>query len=183
MGSRVSSRRALCIGVGSFTPSGGDGAEEPDLSPFGELDYAAGCAVGLCAALEAAGYEAELVTDPAKLSAAEVGGHVERYLAGGGVAVVHVLSHGEHTDDGGVYVVGSDAARSKRTRVEDWRIAVTDDNAAPVTLFLMDLCHAGAANRYWRPPPAGSREKAWVIAAAGADQPAYAGRLTARPPR
>lgn len=171
-------RRALCIGVGSFTRSGDDEAEEPDLSPFDELEYAADCAAGLHVALEAAGYEAELITDPAKLSAAKLGGHVERYLTGGDVALVHVLSHGDHTDSGAAYVVGSDAARSKRTRVEDWRIAVTDDELAPMTLFLLDLCHAGAANRYWQPPPAGSQEKAWMIAAAGADQPAYAGRLT-----
>lgn len=35
----------------------------------------------------------------------------------------------------------------------------------------------GAANRYWQPPKAGAEERAWVIAASGADRPAYAGRL------
>lgn len=92
--------------------------------------------------------------------------------------MVHVLSHGVHTRDGGVYVVGSDAARSKRTRVEDWRITVADDPSAPMTLFLLDLCHAGAANRHWQRPESGAQEKAWVIAATGADELAYAGRLT-----
>jgi hypothetical protein len=66
---------------------------KPDLSPFGELDYAAGCAAGLRAALEAAGCETELIIDAAKLRAAQLDGHVQRYLDGGGVAVVHVLSH------------------------------------------------------------------------------------------
>jgi hypothetical protein len=47
-----------------------------------------------------------------------------------------------------------------------------------MTLFLLDLCHAGAANRYWQPPVSGAQERAWVIAATGADGPAYAGRLT-----
>lgn len=107
-----------------------------------------------------------------------LGGRVEQCLAGGGVAVVHVLSHGDHTSDGGAYVVGSDAARSKRTRVEDWRIAVADDPSAPMTLFLLDLCHAGAANRYWQPPVSGAEERAWLIAATSSDKPAYAGRLT-----
>jgi hypothetical protein len=109
---------------------------------------------------------------------AGLGDRVERHITGEGVAVVHVLSHGEHVDAGGVYVVGSDGAWSKRTRVEDWRIQVAADPSAPMTLFLLDLCHAGAANRYWQPPTAGVEERAWVIAASGADQPAYAGRLT-----
>ncbi len=50
--------------------------------------------------------------------------------------------------------------------------------AVAATLFLFDLCHAGVANRHWRPPSPAAKERAWVIAAAGADQPAYAGRLT-----
>ncbi|MDQ2710418.1 MAG: hypothetical protein M3Z25_23610 [Actinomycetota bacterium] len=46
------------------------------------------------------------MTDSVALAAAELGERVERHLGGGGVAVVHVLSHGEYTDGGGVYVVG-----------------------------------------------------------------------------
>ncbi|MGH3934055.1 MAG: hypothetical protein ACRDS1_03575 [Pseudonocardiaceae bacterium] len=172
------SRRALCIGVGSFTPEGVDDSDEPDLTPFEGLEYAAAYTAELHAALREAGYTSDLVVDPAVLKADELGGRVEQQLAGGGVAVVHVLSHGDHTPHGGVYVVGSDAAWSKRTRVEDWRIAVTDDPSAPMTLFLLDLCHAGAVNRYWQPPVSGVQERAWVIAATGTDQPAYAGRLT-----
>jgi hypothetical protein len=172
------SRRALCLRVGSFTPVGADDGDESNLTPFGALDYAAEYTRELHAALRAAGYDAELVVDCAVLVEKELGERVEQHLAGGGVAVVHVLSHGDYTPGGGVYVVGSDAARSKRTRVEDWRIAVADDPAAPMTLFLLDLCHAGAANRYWQPPAPGARERAWVIAATGADRPAYAGRLT-----
>jgi hypothetical protein len=171
-------RRALCIGVGSFTPAGAEGEDEPDLTSFADLDYAAEYTRELHAALRDAGYDSDLVVDPAVLRAEELGGRVEQHLATGGVAVVHVLSHGEYTPNGGVYVVGSDAVRSKRTRVEDWRIAVADDPSAPRTLFLLDLCHAGAANRYWQPPVSGAQERAWVIAATGADKPAYAGRLT-----
>jgi len=172
------SQRALCIGVSSFTPAGTDGEDEPDLTPFADLDYAAEYTRELHAALREAGYDSDLVVDPAALTAENLGGRVEQHLASGGVAVVHVLSRGEYTPNGAVYVVGSDAARSKRTRVEDWRIAVADDPSAPMTLFLLDLCHAGAANRYWQPPVYGAQERAWVIAATGADRPAYAGRLT-----
>ena len=68
--------------------------------------------------------------------------------------------------------------RLKETRVEEWRISVNDGESTPMTLFLLDFCHAGAANRLWQPPAAGSREKAWVIAATGAAEPAYGGRLT-----
>jgi hypothetical protein len=112
-------RRALCIGVGSFTPVSADGEDEPDLTPFADLDYAAGYTRDLHAVLRTAGYDSDLVADPAVLEAEDLGGRVEQHLASGGVAVVHVLSHGEHTPNGGVYVVGSDTARSKRTRVED----------------------------------------------------------------
>jgi hypothetical protein len=171
-------RRGLCIGVGSFTPAGADDDEEPDLSPFQDLEFAAAYTRELHAALQAADYETALLVDSTRLGAKDLGHKVEGYLTGGEVAVVHVLSHGEHVEAGGVYVVGADGRRSPRTRVEDWRIQVTDDSTAPTTLFLLDLCHAGAANRYWQPPKAGEQERAWVIAAAGADQPAYAGRLT-----
>ncbi len=177
MGSRVSSRRALCIGVGSFTaPVGGDD-EEPELSAFGDLDYAARYTGELHAALHDAGYDATLLTDPAALGSAELGEQVDRYLTGDGVAVLHVLSHGDYDDDGGVYVVGSDRKTgARRARVEEWRFAAARDG--PFTLFLLDLCRAGDAIRHWRPPAPGVEERAWVIAAAGSDQPAYAGRLT-----
>ena len=132
-------RRSLCIGVSTFGPAaGGADDEEPDLSPFGELDYAAGYTAQLHAALTSAGYRGDLVTDPGQLSAVELGALVERHTDGGGVAVVHVLSHGDHDDEGGVFVVGSDGRRARRTLVEDWRIQVAADPAAPTTLFLLD---------------------------------------------
>jgi hypothetical protein len=172
-------RRSLCIGVSTFgqAPDGSDN-EEPDLTPFGELDYAADYAARLDAALTLAGYHGELVTDPGQLRAVELGTRVERHTDGAGVAVVHVLSHGDYDDEGGVFVVGSDGRRARRTRVEDWRIQVAADPSTATTLFLLDLCHAGAANRHWQPPKRRTEQRAWVIAAAGADQPAYAGRLT-----
>ncbi len=82
-----------------------------------------------------------------------------------------------HTKRGGVYVVGSDATYSPRTRVEQWCTTVVDDPLAPTTLFLLDLCHAGTAVA-WHPPEPDELERAWVIAATGADTPAYKGRLT-----
>ena len=175
----LASQRALCIGVSTFgSAAGGVDDEEPDLTPFGELDYAPTYTAQLHAALTSAGYRGELVTDPGQLGAVELGALVERHTDGGGVAVVHVLSHGDYDDEGGVFVVGSDGLRARRTRVEDWRIQVAADPGAPTTLFLLDLCHAGAANRHWQPPKRRTEQRAWVIAAAGADQPAYAGRLT-----
>src|SRR5882757_1722129 len=172
------SRRALCIGVGSFGVVSGEDWEEPDLTQFGDLNYAVQYTRELHAALRAATYDVTLLVEPDALHAAQLGERVEQHLTGAGVAVVHVLSHGDYVDAGGVFVVGSDGVRARRTRVEDWRIQVASDPAAPTTLFLLDLCHAGAANRYWQPPTSGVQERAWVIAAAGADQPAYAGRLT-----
>ena len=49
------SRRALCIGVGSFTPAGAANGDEPELTAFEDLDYAASCTRGLEAALRAGG--------------------------------------------------------------------------------------------------------------------------------
>jgi hypothetical protein len=175
---RLAQRRAICIGVASFTPAEVDDAEEPDLISFSELEYAADYAAELRKALEAAGYDAERITDPTQLSAAKLGDHVERHLAHGGIAVVHVLCHGEHRPRDGLYVVGSDGRKSQRAHPESWLNEVTNIADTSLPLFLLDLCHAGAAEQHWRPPPAGSREKAWVIAAAEAHQPAYAGRLT-----
>ena len=37
----LASRRALCIGVSSFAPIGANDGDEPDLTPFEGLDYAA----------------------------------------------------------------------------------------------------------------------------------------------
>jgi hypothetical protein len=171
------SRRALCIGVRSFTSVAVDDGDEPDLTSFEDLDFDQGCILELHDALARAGYDVDLVTDPAVLRAVKLGERVEQHLTGGGVAVVHVLSHGAATKRGGVYVVGSDATYSPRTRVEQWCTTVADDPLAPTTLFLLDLCHAGTAVA-WHPPEPDELERAWVIAATGADTPAYKGRLT-----
>lgn len=174
-------RRALCLGVASFGGQGDAGDEERGLADWDALPYAERCTRELHQALRGAGYEASISTDPAQLSASALGGQIDDLLTDAGVevAVVHVLSHGEHRQRGGVYVVGADGRVSPDTRVEDWVVRVADDPSAPHTLFLLDLCHAGAATRLqWQPPEAGQHERAWVIAAAGAADPAYAGRLT-----
>ncbi len=174
-------RRALCLGVTSFGERGDAGDEEPGLARWDALPYAEGCTRELHQALQAAGYEASISTDPAQLSASALGDQVDDLLTDASVevAVVHVLSHGDHRQRGGVYVVGADGRWSAQTRVEDWMVRVADDPSAPHTLFLLDLCHAGAATRLqWQPPEPGQHERAWIIAAAGAADPAYAGRLT-----
>jgi hypothetical protein len=63
------SRRGLCVGVGSFITAGGQDGEEQDLTAFEDLDYAVEYARGLHAALEAAGYDSELLIDPVDLGA------------------------------------------------------------------------------------------------------------------
>ena len=70
----------------------------------------------LATALRTAGYDVDLVVDSGVLKARDLGERVESHLSSDGVAVVHVLSHGQYTADGGVYVVGSDATRLKETR-------------------------------------------------------------------
>jgi WD40 repeat protein len=165
--------------VSSFGKAHVDDLDEPAMSAYGPLDYAAECAGDLGAALVRLGYDADLLTDPAALSAEELATRVEECLSGPGLAVVHVLSHGMLAKEGGVHVVGSDGKPSWRTCVENWRIRVSNnvDGSGPTTLFLLDLCHAGSVVS-WRPPEPGDAERAWVIAAAGEDQAAYSGRLT-----
>jgi hypothetical protein len=63
----LASRRALCIGVSSFAPIGANDGDEPDLTPFEGLDYAAEYTRELHAALQVAGYDADLAVDPANL--------------------------------------------------------------------------------------------------------------------
>ena len=70
------SRRALCIGVSSFTPAGAADEDEPDLAAFGNLDYAAEYTAGLATALRTAGYDVDLVVDSGVLKARDLGKRV-----------------------------------------------------------------------------------------------------------
>jgi len=185
-GGCVIGTRVLCIGISSFTdpedaPSGDD--EEPDLPEFPPLDFAVRQTRELQTVMANAGYAVTCLTDDSsRLTARELGQRVIEHLEEGGVTLVHVLSHGRLGHSGQVYVIGSDARHHHDTDPAGWCQMVTDTFHGPTSLFLLDLCHAGAATGaetgHWRPPEPGQKQRAWVIAATGAATPAYGGRLT-----
>ena len=176
-------RRALCLGVSPGDPTGVDPLDEPELAAFDALPFAGHATVELAEELEVRGVAVTCVVDPAELSSDELGERVKDFLhsfpvGSQDVAFVHVLGHGTVGQSGELSVVGSDARTHPMTQVGWWRSSVTDHG--PLTLFLIDLCHAGASMRGWRPPrpERDETEQAWVIAATGSDDPAYAGRFT-----
>ncbi|SDM74021.1 NACHT and WD repeat domain-containing protein [Allokutzneria albata] len=171
-------RRALCLGVGAFSE---DGDDEPDLDAWQPLPFAADRVQAVRTALAEHGYRCVQV-DANGLTAAELGGRVQAAIRSAGsrdVLVVHVLSHG-HLASSGVYAIGADGAHDPASSVETWLSAVEDFPDRPFTLFLLDLCHSGSATRLPRHPEVTSPDerRAWVIAAAGASEPAYDGRFS-----
>jgi WD40 repeat protein len=160
--------RALSVTVTSF-----DKPELESLLPF------AGTGQEMVGALSAAGYS---VSSQTGLTGQEIGERVEEFLTvpAPGPLIVHVLSHGTLSPTGGLYVIGKDGERHPRASVDNWMRLVEDYADRPYTLFLLDLCHAGAAARpsWLRDQVDADDHKAWVIAAAGAYQQAFDARFT-----
>ena len=177
-------RRALCLGVNiAAEAAAGDSADEPELAEFEPLPFVVAATQELAVELEYRDFAVSCVVDPAELSADKLGTRVTNFLrsftpGSDQVALVHILGHGKVEQSDELYALGSDGRTDPETEVSWWRRAVTVHG--PLTLFLVDLCHAGASMRGWRParPEYDETEKAWVIAATGADEPAYAGRFT-----
>jgi hypothetical protein len=82
-------------------------------------------------------YGPDLVVDPAVLGGNSWVSTWNGTSTADGGAVVQVLSHGDHTLDGGCGRPGADATSSKRTRVADWRIVMTDYPSAPMMFFML----------------------------------------------
>jgi hypothetical protein len=105
------------------------------------------------------------------------------------VLIVHVLTHGEVSDETGkLYVLGRDGSRDGLADVEGWLATVEDHGkpahdagrkASPLVLFLLDVCQAGIAARLpWQGATADGSGRAWVLAACGPQEQAFNGRLT-----
>jgi hypothetical protein len=94
--------------------------------------------------------------------------------------VVHLLTHGQQGSGQGVlYVLGPDRAEVQ-TSVGEWlnRAEKRGGECGPV-LFVLDVCHAGAAVGYQlKQLVDAERQRAWVLAAASGADPAYDGRLS-----
>ncbi|GFJ82246.1 caspase family protein [Phytohabitans houttuyneae] len=167
---------ALCIGVSSFGSAGVEGLPGAPR----DLPFAGRMARELAELLGGFGYAATCVDD--SVSAAEVGATVRKAIAEAdpeGTLVVHVLSHGALAPTG-LHVVGGDGGFHDSTDVDGWlKMIVNAQGRTATTLFLLDVCHGGdAARPAWLPKVSEIDSRAWVIAACGPEESAFAGRFT-----
>ena len=113
-------------------------------------------------------------------AAADVQALVDAALAEPGLVVVHLLTHGcQGRGRTVLYVLGPDGVRVQ-TSVGEWlnRVEERGGDCGPV-LFVLDVCHAGAAVEYQLQQLVDADgQQAWVLAAASGADPAYDGRLT-----
>ena len=113
-------------------------------------------------------------------AAADVQALIDTALAEPGLVVVHLLTHGDQGRAQTVlYVLGPDGARVQPS-VGEWLNRAEDrgGDCGPV-LFVLDVCHAGAAVGYQLQQLVDAeRQVAWVLAATSGADPAYDGRLT-----
>ncbi|OLF13471.1 hypothetical protein BU204_27125 [Actinophytocola xanthii] len=119
------------------------------------------------------------------LPASELGRRVEDYLDSCDVhevVIVHVIGHGVvHERTAKLLVVGSDGQAGARTEIERWLTAVEGraGGSGPSVLFLVDLCYSGTITRLeWQGYIPDEQRRAWVIAATGQRDLAYAGRFS-----
>lgn len=98
------------------------------------------------------------------------------------VLVIHLVAHGRIAESGErtLHAVGRDG-RNLDDPVAAWISLIEShpDKPRPLTLFILDLCHSGAAAElsWHQRMPTGER-RAWVIAASGARDRAWDYRLS-----
>lgn len=178
-------RKALCIGVADFNPSAKED-DESDIETYPRLPSASDKAAELADVLRSFGYISDCVSSAGELVAASLGGKVHQTLAEAdseSIVIVHILSHGhleKSPGSGSLYVIGSDGVRHPATKVEEWLTQVEDfRDQRPLTLFILDLCHAGKIARIpWQMKNASEDVRAWVIAATTEDGQAFDGNFT-----
>ncbi|MFD7610799.1 AAA family ATPase [Streptomyces sp. NPDC059828] len=174
-------RVALHVGVSWFAPDEESGLDDDGPDP---LLFAADRVAAVASALEMPcfGYRCQQLAPEDGPTAERLGDAVyERLTTSGadGIVVVHVVSHGVLRPSG-LYVLGSDSVHTARTSVGGWLAAVEDFPGRPLVLFLLDLCHSGAAARLeWqlRRMLDGSN-RAWVMAASAEAEMAVDGRFS-----
>ncbi|MGW2641783.1 AAA family ATPase [Streptomyces sp. NPDC001348] len=177
-------RSALSVGVTWFAPDEQFGLDGEGPDP---LLFAVERVNAVASALQAPcfGYRCEQLA-PENGSdgptAEALGDAVHTLLSTTGpddVLVIHVVSHGVVRPTG-LYVLGCDSTHTPGTSVGGWLSAVEDFPGRPLVLFLLDLCHSGAATRLeWqlRRMLDGSN-RAWVMAAAAEAEMAVDGRFS-----
>lgn len=98
------------------------------------------------------------------------------------VLVVHIVGHGELAEGSSekLYVLDSNGKHLSRP-VATWieRIEDNTEPRQPMTLFVLDVCHAGeVAVTSWHARMDVAKRKAWVLAATGPNDQAFGYRLS-----
>ncbi|GHE09159.1 ATP-binding protein [Streptomyces alanosinicus] len=171
------SRTALTIGLSLMSQHEGDLPMLDDLDPLCE---APAHAASVSEVLSEFGY----VTAPQSDSAADPGEEIRKAVtcADTKVLVVHVVAHGRlaETGDRDLHVVGSDG-QDLDDPVSAWISLIESHRGKPrpLTLFILDLCHSGAAaTLHWHQEMPVDCRRAWVIAASGREGKAFDYRLS-----
>lgn len=148
----------------------------PETAGHDDLPFARELTTELAAALEGLGYRTTLHTGSSP------GHHVQSALAASGPAdllLVHVLGHGQPGSSDALYLLGDDGKPHPDADIGTWLRQQEDLPDRPLTLFLLDLCYAGAMARLpWQTRLAQGQARGWVIAACQGDQAAFDGRFT-----
>ncbi|MFD7876994.1 hypothetical protein ACFV5G_23325 [Streptomyces sp. NPDC059766] len=183
-GSSTSARSVLAVGVPVRQQDEGG---VPPLDALHPLDEAPHHAKSVARLLERFGYaprpcadqdgEGEGDTDP--------GGAIRRAVTSREISVliVHVVAHGRLAKQGerGLHVVGPDGMNLDDP-VSAWISLIEShhhEKSRPLTLFILDLCHSGAAAVLpWHQEMRADDRRAWVIAASGREDKAYDYRLS-----
>lgn len=150
--------------------------------PLEPIAFATELVPDLATTLQNLGYETVAVAEHT-LTTEALGAQVTAELESAGpndLLLVHVISHGHAADgDATVYVLGSDGSPHQQTDVAHWLTNLQNLPGRPLTLFLLDLCFAGAAARLpWQSSVDPRQVRGWVIAACQGQQVAYDGRFT-----
>ncbi|MFF0205918.1 ATP-binding protein [Streptomyces sp. NPDC005017] len=171
-------RTALTIGLSLLARH-----DEDDLPVLGELDplyEAPAHAASIAEVLGGFGYRAGWRPD----DAVEPGDEIRKAVtcADTEVLVVHIVAHGRlaRTGDRDLHVVGSDG-KDLDDPISAWigLIESHPEKPRPRTLFVLDLCHSGAAATLpWHQEMPVVRRRAWVIAASGREEKAFDYRLS-----
>ncbi|MFE1551752.1 hypothetical protein [Streptomyces sp. NPDC058718] len=171
------SRIALTIGLPLASREEDDTLALADLDPLLEAPTHA---AALCRVLAEFGYAEGRRPD----SATEPGEEIRKAVTSTGteLLVVHVVAHGRLAETGqcDLHVVGSDG-QDLDDPVSAWISLIEShpDKLRPMTLFVLDLCHAGAAATLpWHQEMRVGKRRAWVIAACGRQDTAFDYRLS-----
>ncbi|WOX11617.1 P-loop NTPase fold protein [Streptomyces sp. N50] len=169
-------RRAILVAGSEFAVgSGGESSEYPPL-PF-----SANRVTHLAEVLARFGFECDVLRNPTSQSMSR---EIQRAFNDAGpedFLVVHVLSHSRPRVDGGLGIVGIDSHTAQPASVDDWINTLRHMAEGPQTLFVLDLCEAGAATpmtSYANLPRPAPNERIWVIAGTDSREMAFDGKFT-----